>query len=294
MFEKVINSPIRWAGSKKKLLNEMLEKMFKRNKENYIEFFLGSGVVLLNVLKNKEILGYKNFFVNDINSNIIGFYSLLKNDVDFVIKELEKIEKEYNSKNMKEKEKIYYNIRSTFNSLNKDSKYKTIYFYFLMKTGFNGVYRENKKGEFNVPFGKKEKISIQKDNLIEISKLIQSVEFYNLDYNNFIEVIKSKCNCENSFIYCDPPYLPEDDVINKKQELYTKDSFNHEQFVDLMSKIKDSKYMISMTDSKTANSIYGKLKKYTARQLIRTINPQKSFKSTELIFSNYKLNNNKK
>ena len=59
-----------------------------------------------------------------------------------------------------------------------------------------------------------------------------------------------------------------------------------------MSKLKDSKYMISMTDSKSANSIYGKIRKYKARELIRTINPKKSFTSTELIFSNYDIKNN--
>lgn len=161
-----------------------------------------------------------------------------------------------------------------------------------MKTGFNGVYRENIKGKFNVPFGKKEYIKVDYDNLKDISNLIQNVEFYNLEYQDFFNVLKGKGVINNSFIYCDPPYLPEDDIVNQKQELYTKDSFNHEQFVDLMSKLKDSRYMISMTNSKTANNIYGKLKKYTARELIRTINPKKSFKSTELIFSNYEMSNN--
>lgn len=161
-----------------------------------------------------------------------------------------------------------------------------------MKTGFNGVYRENRKGEFNVPFGKKEYIKVNYDNLKNISNLIQNVEFYNLEYQNFFNVLKEEGVLNNSFIYCDPPYLPEDDIVNQKQELYTKDSFNHKQFVELISKLKDSRYMISMTDSKTANSIYGKLKKYTAGELIRTINPKKSFKSTELIFSNYEMSNN--
>lgn len=160
-----------------------------------------------------------------------------------------------------------------------------------MKTGFNGVYRENREGKFNVPFGKKKYIKVDYDNLKNISNLIQNVEFYNLEYQDFFDLLKRKGVINNSFIYCDPPYLPEDDIVNQKQELYTKDSFNHEQFVDLMFKLKDSRYMISMTDSKTANSIYGKLKRYTARELIRTINPKKSFKSTELIFSNYEMSN---
>lgn len=159
-----------------------------------------------------------------------------------------------------------------------------------MKAGFNGVYRENRKGEFNVPFGKKEYIRIDYDNLEHISSLIQDVEFYNMEYQEFFKLLKSKKIINNAFLYCDPPYLPEDEIINQKQLLYTKKVFDHEEFVNNMFKLSSSKYIISMTDSKLANEIYGKLKKYTARELIRTINPKKSFKSTELIFSNYKIN----
>ena len=84
---KVLNSPIRWAGSKKKILNEMLNA-FKPVKDNYIECFLGSGVVLINVLKNNDKLKYKNFYVNDINSNIINFYKLLQKKPEYLIKEI--------------------------------------------------------------------------------------------------------------------------------------------------------------------------------------------------------------
>ncbi len=293
MFDKVISSPIRWAGSKKKLLNEMLAKMFKRNKENYIECFLGSGVVLLNVLKNKDILGYKKFYVNDVNSNIIGFYSLLKNDVKFLIKELKKMEINYNLKSIKEKENFYYEIRSKFNSLKKDDKKKPIYFYFLMKTGFNGVYRENKNGNFNVPFGRKEAIIIQDKNLLKISELIQSVEFYNLDYKDFLNTIKKHCNLEQSFIYCDPPYIPDDLLVYQKQVLYTNDSFNHKDFFEFISELDCADIMISMSESTCANDIYGKNKfnKKDVTKIIRTINPKKLFPSNEIAYMNYDIEN---
>lgn len=158
-----------------------------------------------------------------------------------------------------------------------------------MKTGFNGVYRENRKGQFNVPFGKKAYMKIDYDNLEYISKLIQNVEFYNMNYEDFFNLLKSEKILNDAFLYCDPPYLPEDEIINQKQLLYTKEIFDHEEFISNMLKLSSSKYMISMTDSKLANEIYGKLEKYTARELTRTINPQKSFKSTELIFLNYKI-----
>ncbi|MBR2240252.1 MAG: DNA adenine methylase [Clostridia bacterium] len=240
-----------------------------------------------------KLFKFKRFIVNDINSNIINFYVLLKSEYNYLKKHLRQIENIYNSfSEMKEKEEYYYQIREKFNK--SDNKIKTVYFLFLMKAGFNGVYRENSKGKFNVPFGKKEYIRIDYDNLKHISELIQNVEFYNMDYQEFFKILKAKKIIKNAFLYCDPPYLPEDEIVNQKQLLYTKEMFDHEEFVNNMYKLTSAKYMISMTDSKIANDIYGELEKCTARELIRTINPQKSFKSTELIFSNYKINKEQK
>lgn len=291
MFNKVISSPIRWAGSKKRLLNEMLDKMFIRNKENYIECFLGSGVVLLNVLNNKDILNYQKFYVNDINSNIINFYVELRDNAKFLIGKLKKIESVYNSKSLEEKENFYYEIRRKFNSLKKNDKQKSIYFYFLMKAGFNGVYRENRKGDFNVPFGKKEFIIIPEENLWMISNLIQPVVFYNLDYKEFINVIKDKCNLKNSFIYCDPPYIPDDLLVYQKQILYTNESFNHNEFYDFMNKLDDTNIMISMSDSTNASIVYEKnnFSKIDISKIIRTVNPKKMFTSREIAYINYKI-----
>ena len=129
---------------------------------------------------------FKRFIVNDINSNIINFYVLLKDEYKYLKRYLSLIENTYNSlPDMKQKEDYYYQIREKFN--NTDNKIRTVYFLFLMKAGFNGVYRENSKGKFNVPFGKKEYIRIDYDNLKHISDLIQNVEFYNLEYKELFK-----------------------------------------------------------------------------------------------------------
>lgn len=191
---------------------------------------------------------------------------------------------------MEEKEQYYYQIRELFNK--RESKKKTVYFLFLMKSGFNGVYRENKKGYFNVPYGKKEYIKFDYENLKKISELIQDVEFYNLEYTELFELVKKEKILKNSFLYCDPPYLPEDEIINQKQLLYTNKVFNHKEFVYNMKELTFAKYMISMSESDNAIKIYekyGKMKKYKTKELMRTINPRKSFKSTELTFSNYEI-----
>lgn len=284
---KVLNSPIRWAGSKKKVLVEMLNA-FKPNRENYIECFLGSGVVLINVLKKNNTLNYKNFYVNDINPHIINFYKLLQNNPHHIIKQIGELVEVYNNYDTPKKEEYYYELRMQFNE-EKDLDNKSILFYFLMKTGFNGVYRENKAGKFNVPFGRKEKIVLNADYLMELSKLIQPVNFYNLDYKTFLNKMKEDGKIDNSFMYFDPPYLPDDSLISQKQELYTKDIFDHKLFVRTITELKGKYIMISMSDSKQADEIYGKFIKNNMKEILRTINPIKLFSSTEIAFTNYKI-----
>ncbi len=290
MKDEVLGAPIRWAGSKKKVLNVMLES-FKKNKDNYIEPFLGSGVVMINVLNNIDALNYKNIYVNDINSNIIGFYKMLKTQPNNLINSLLELSNTYNKKSAKAQEKMYYDIRKKFN----ESKCcDPTYFYFLMKVGFNGVYRENKLGKFNVPFGKKEKFVIQKDNMLKISKLIKKVKFYNLSYEKFLDMLFKKGILNNSFVYCDPPYIPDDKLVSQKQELYTSGNFKHQNFVNILKKYDDANIMISMSESTRAKDIYGK--EFIIRDLskiIRTINPQKLFKSSEILFLNYDEKTNK-
>lgn len=284
---KVLNSPIRWAGSKKKVLVEMLNA-FKPNRENYIECFLGSGVVLINVLKKNNTLNYKNFYVNDINPHIINFYKLLQNNPHHIIKQIGELVEVYNDYDMSKKEEYYYELRMQFNE-EKDLDNKSILFYFLMKAGFNGVYRENKAGKFNVPFGRKEKIVVNDDYLMELSKLIQPVNFYNLDYKTFLNKMKEDGKIDNSFMYFDPPYLPDDSLVSQKQELYTKDIFDHKLFVKIITELKGKYLMISMSDSKQADEIYGKFIKNNMKEILRTINPIKLFSSTEIAFTNYKI-----
>ncbi|HIT21454.1 MAG TPA: Dam family site-specific DNA-(adenine-N6)-methyltransferase [Candidatus Scybalousia intestinigallinarum] len=284
---KVLNSPIRWAGSKKKVLVEMLNA-FKPNRENYIECFLGSGVVLINVLKKNNTLNYKNFYVNDVNPHIINFYKLLQNNPHHIIKQIGELVEVYNNYDTPKKEEYYYELRMQFNE-EKDLDNKSILFYFLMKTGFNGVYRENKAGKFNVPFGRKEKIVLNADYLMELSKLIQPVNFYNLDYKTFLNKMKEDGKIDNSFMYFDPPYLPDDSLVSQKQELYTKDIFDHKLFVRTITELKGKYIMISMSDSKQADEIYGKFIKNNMKEILRTINPIKLFSSTEIAFTNYKI-----
>jgi len=287
MKNKVIASPIRWAGSKKKILNDILT-FFDKKSKIYIEPFFGSGVVLINLLNNLEEFYFEEFYVNDINFNIINFYNILQNNYNYAKEEIEKIIFNYNNLSNEElKEKFFYNIRTKYNKMDKKNNKKVIYFYFLMKSGYNGVYRENKKGEFNVPFGRKEKIKFAPENLKNIAEKLKKVKFYNYDYLEFFNILKKMNVLKNAFIYCDPPYIPEEKIINKKQELYTNKEFNHNEFANFIKQINTNKILISMSESKESDKIYKNLKKYKVDEIIRTINPKKIVKSTEILYSNY-------
>lgn len=291
---KVISAPIRWAGSKKKLLNEMLHA-FEADKDVYIEPFLGSGIVLLNVLENQM---YRKYYVNDINSNLILFYNTLKNDSAQLIKRIETLCREYNSfPNDEEKWDYFYKKRDSFNKKQIRCVTRSALFWFLMKAGYNGVYRVNSKGKFNVPCGKRDKIVCNKKKMEEISKKIQNVEFSCMDYNLFIDMILEKEKKKSIFMYCDPPYMPETES-SQKHILYTQNGFEHEKFIEYMDEICDKfdiSVMISMAETKTVEQMYkehlyfGKVK---IDEIVRKVNPTKKMKSKEVVFVNYKVDEN--
>lgn len=291
---KVINAPIRWAGSKKKLLNEMLHA-FEADKDVYIEPFLGSGIVLLNVLENQM---YRKYYVNDINNNLILFYNTLKNDSAQLIKRIEVLCREYNSfSDDGEKWDYFYKKRDSFNKKQIRCVTRSALFWFLMKAGYNGVYRVNSEGKFNVPCGKRDKIVCNKEKMEEISKKIQNVEFSCMDYNLFIDMVLEKEKKKSIFMYCDPPYMPETKA-SQKHILYTQNGFEHEKFMEYIDEIcnkSDIAIMISMAETKSVVQIYKKYSRFTKvkiDEIVRKVNPTKQMKSKEIAFVNYEVGKN--
>ena len=128
--------------------------------------------------------------------------------------------------------------------------------------------------------------------MLKISKLIKKVHFYNLRYEKFLDKMQKNGVLNDSFIYCDPPYIPDDKLISQKQELYTSGSFNHFEFSNKIGyyKEKTTNILISMSQSTLADKIYGN--RFYQKKLLdifRTINPKKMFKSSEILYSNYKI-----
>ena len=292
---------IKWVGGKSKLIPQMEQyypKELKKNKiEVYIEPFVGGGAILIDILKKYNI---KKAYAFDINENLINCYNIIKDKVDSLVLNLKKLEKEYLKLDDENRKEYYYDIRKKYNSINieneKEALEKTTYFIFLNKTCFNGLYRENRRGQFNVPVGKYKNPTIcDEENLIELSKLIKNVIFIKGDYRESYKYI-----VENTFIYFDPPYRP----INKTSSFtsYSKEDFNDENQKELgeyFRKINDNnsnvKLMLSNSNPKNNNEeddffeqIYKGFKIYEikANRMINS-NKEKRGKISELLITNY-------
>ena len=203
--ETNIKPVLKWAGGKRELIPEIRNYYKKLNPQKYIEPFFGGGAVYFDILKTINLSLKKTSIINDINSDLIDMYRNIKTKPDEIIyfcKELEKIYYKYD----------YYYIREHFNGFDKNKKpikryegvMRSSSLILLNRTCFNGLYRVNSKGLFNVPKGsyKNPKI-IDEENLYKLSSLLPNVK-------NILNTEFDKISGINSgdLVYFDPPYHP--------------------------------------------------------------------------------------
>lgn len=183
---------IKWAGGKTQLLNQF-ENFFPTFFDKYYEPFLGSGAVFFYL---KNLYPEKEFFLSDNNAELINCYEIVKNELEKLLDLL----KEYRSKHSKE---YYYNQRNIDTSdLSKIEL--AARFIYLNKTCFNGLYRVNSKGKFNVPMGSYKNPSIfQEKDLRTSNGLLQGVTLKTMSFEKIIKIAQ-----KNDFVYLDPPYHP--------------------------------------------------------------------------------------
>ncbi|WP_312312794.1 DNA adenine methylase [Empedobacter brevis] len=288
---------LKWAGGKTQLLNEINDRLpnnFENESITFFEPFLGSGAVMfwtINKFPNIE-----KFVVNDINTDLINTYNVIKNNHIDLITELLKLQNDFHSfEHESEEKKLYfYDKRQLYNKRLESDIVQASLFIFLNRTCFNGLYRVNSKGEFNVPMGSyKQPLICDAENLIQVHKALQKVILLNGDYQ---EVIKYRG--EKNFFYFDPPYKPlsESSSFNS----YAKDDFNDKaqihlkEFTDTLHKLGD-KWMLSNSDVKGAdenNNFFDELynnyiiKRVFARRNINS-KSEKRGKLTELLITNY-------
>ncbi len=286
---------LKWAGGKTQLLNDIEVKFsYKGNDEfSYVEPFVGSGAVLFWVLNNFQNL--KSVVINDINEDLINSYKAIKSNVHDLISMLRVYENEYHSlaEEAEEKRKYYYRKRKLFNLRNYDQTEQTALFIFLNKSCFNGLYRVNRKNEFNVPVGSyKRPLICDEKNLLSVSNLLQKVKILSGDFEQTITYAN-----ENSLFYFDPPYKPLSETSSFNS--YAKDEFNDSEqirlkvFCDKLNR-RNSKWILSNSDVKgkdPSDNFFDELfSKYQVSRVLakRSINsnPDKRGKLTELLISN--------
>lgn len=245
LAEKLAKPFLKWAGGKTQLLDEIAAHLPDGLKtgeiDTYIEPFVGGGAVFFYVAQNYP--GIKRFYLLDVNQDLINCYNEIRTNIDALIDELHFLETIFLRKRSGRRD-FYYQIRGQFNADHSPAK-----LIFLNKTCYNGLYRVNRNGEFNVPFGDYKNPTIcDEDNLRNVSALLQEAEITCGDF------IDSKKYIDNhTFVYFDPPYRPLSPTASFTS--YSKDSFSEQEQIKLAKfcrqiHSKGAKFLLSNSDPK--------------------------------------------
>jgi DNA adenine methylase (dam) len=280
----------KWAGGKTSLLSVFDETNFIPDDFNtYYEPFFGAGALFFHLWGKGKI---KGAVLSDINSELFNVYSIVKADCESLISYAK-------VSDLSSRKKSYYDNRDRFNELKRiplkkcseDEKLeRAILMLYLNKTCYSGMYRENKNGAFNVPFGNyKNPRIIDEDNLRRVSESFSNVIFRNEDYKKIL-----KTPSDNDFVYLDPPYMPCSGVSHFRD--YHRSGFNQDEQKRLCNSYKalnkiGCKVMLSNSSSPELNRMYVEIPgvKITTVSALRLIN-QKNIGRTyvnEYVITNY-------
>ncbi len=270
---------VKWVGGKRQLLAQFRKmnlyppELFNIETGRYFEPFVGGGAVFFDLLPEKG-------FLSDLNKELVITYNVIKNDVDSLIKTLKKhkTDKEY-----------FLKIRAQDPNKLSDLSVASRFIY-LNRTCFNGMYRVNSKGGFNVPYGKyNNPLICDENNLRKVSKALQGIEIVHQDYKGVLKKAK-----KGDFVYFDPPYYP----VSKTASFtsYTAESFLDKEQIELRDTVlelhkRGCYVMLSNSDTPFINKIYSNHKGININkvQAGRAINSKGSGrgKISEVLITNY-------
>lgn len=205
-----------------------IPEKLRNEKFTYVEPFFGGGAMFFWLKNNFNI---EHAVINDVNSDLVNCYQVVQTQVNNLIDVLHDYQEEYRkvSGNKEAKAKLFYDVRTTFNSKTGGDIERAAQLIFLNKTCFNGLYRVNSKDKFNVPIGSYKNPTIcDPDNLLRVSKVFQNTTILNGDYTETLKHVNTNKNC---LFYFDPPYKP----INATSSFnaYAKGGFNDDEQVRL-------------------------------------------------------------
>lgn len=270
---------VKWAGGKRQIISS-LEKHIPKIFNTYYEPFLGGGAVLFHLLgKNPDL----KCTVSDLNSDLILSYITIRDKVEQLVESLEK----HSNKYFADKQDYYYSVRE---SSPKSQVEKVSRLLFLNKTCFNGLYRVNSKGQFNVPLGRYTNPSIvNKENLLSVSKILQSknIAIRCQDFTAILDDVR-----KDDFVYFDPPYQPVSKTANFTS--YTKCEFTYDdlkRLAELCQKLdkKECKVLLSNSNTKEVKNLFSSVWKVVEISANRAINSNSKKRKghTELLIKNY-------
>lgn len=288
---------IKWVGGKSQLI-EQLEALLpadfaERENVTYIEPFVGGGAMLFYMLQTYPNI--KSAVINDINPDLTLCYKVVRDNPTDLIKSLNEVQAEYYALKTEEERKTFFlQQRDRYNTKSLNSIDNTTLFFFLNRTCFNGLYRVNKAGKFNVPFGKYITPTICDEATIYAdSKLLQKVDILTGDFEDTFTKING-----NTFFYFDPPYRPLSNTSSFND--YSKEVFNDDaqirlkRFCDRLNEIGVN-FMLSNSDCLGKNGtdrffddlfIDYKIDRVWASRNVNAI-ASKRGKLTEIVVNNY-------
>jgi DNA adenine methylase len=265
------NKPfLRWAGGKSWLVKHLDSLILQNGFKNYHEPFLGGGSIFLSINPpNKS-------FLSDLNKDLIETYISIKNDPEKVIQVL---------KTFRNTEEFYYSIRA---KKFQNSYKKAAQFIFLNQTSFNGIYRVNLHGVYNVPYGHRTKVFLEPDVIRKVSHSLKKVTLFDGDFSISKQNIK-----KDDLVFLDPPYVVshnDNGFLKYNQKLFSLDDQQRlSELIDFIKR-KDAYYLLTNAAHKTIAKIFEKGDKIITlnrANLIGGINAQRG-QTTEYIFTNVK------
>ncbi len=300
---------LKWAGGKGQLLEEFETRFPLEVKEGlvdtYVEPFVGGGAVYFYINNNYT---FDECHIFDVNEELVLAYTVVKNDVDELIELLKDMETAYLKLDPDKRQELFYEVRNKFNEFKASIQWqrysrawvqRAADLIFLNKTCFNGLFRVNSKGEFNVPFGRyKNPKILHKEVLQSDSVLLENTNIHLGDFSTCAQYVD-----ESTFVYFDPPYRP----LNQTSSFtsYSKDGFGDDdqrrlaEFFHTLDS-RGAKLMLSNSDPKNEDpsdhffeDLYldYHIDRVSARRAINC-NGERRGEINELIITNYKTGRN--
>lgn len=248
---------LKWVGGKRKLLPVLITHLpawVHTQEFCWVEPFFGGGAFGLWALNHLPYI--KEMVINDINADLMGFYCAIKRSPYDLIDEVQKLQKSYNDCiTLEDKKPFFYAKRKLYNERISDPIAQAALFLFLNKTSFNGLYRVNKKNEFNVPIGSyKKPILSTPEDILNLSYKLQNVRILVGEYRKTL-----LCSLLNlpTFFYLDPPYRP----ISRTSSFttYSKEGFDdahQKHLADFCQKIHDEGHAFMQSNANTQDGFF--------------------------------------